>query len=107
MRPILILAVFAALAVPTSALAHPHGAGKARQACKAERESMGKDAFKAKYANDRGRRGMRRCMRERVKAARATCREERAADKAAFREKYSNDRGRRAMRRCVRTHSGA
>ena len=93
MKKLAIAVSLVALAAPASASAHgkhraPAGAGKAHAACKAERDSIGKDAFKEKYANDRGKRAMKRCVRQRVRAARQACKAERAADKAAFREKY-------------------
>jgi hypothetical protein len=110
MRRFAILAAAACLAAPAAATAtHGHHDGPraaARTACKAERESLGRDAFHAKYANDRGRRAMRRCVRQRLRAARAACRDERATDRAAFRAKYANDRGRRAFRGCLRAHAG-
>ena len=111
MRRFAILAAAACLAAPAAATAtHPHRDGPrsvARAACKAERDEVGRDAFRAKYADERGRRAMRRCVRQRMRAARAACRTERATDPAAFREKYANERGRRAFRGCLRANADA
>jgi hypothetical protein len=114
MKKLAIAASLVALAAPSAATAHggknhhPAGAGKAHAACKAERDSIGKDAFKEKYANERGKRAMKRCVKQRVRAARQGCKTERAADKAAFRAKYGRgDRKRNAFRRCVRQNAGA
>ena len=80
-------------------------AGPARKACKAER-AADPAAFQEKYANKKGKRAGRRCVRQHVRSARRACRAKRAADPAAFRAKYANENGRRAGRRCVRQHSG-
>jgi hypothetical protein len=107
---LLLVTAFCLLA-PVGATAadrtHERPRALARTACQAERASIGADAFRAKYANQRGRRAMRRCVRTHLRAARATCRSERAADRAAFRAKYANERGRRAFRGCLRAHAGA
>ena len=111
MRRFVILAAAACLAVPAAATATPDlrdgPRSIARTACKAERDELGRDAFRTKYANERGRRAMRRCVRQRMRAARAACRAERAADPAAFRAKYVNERGRRAFRGCLRANADA
>ena len=100
------LAAVALLAVPAATDAHrPAGKGKAAAACRAEREADA-EAFETKYANERGRRAFRRCVRRHVRQARLTCRTERQNDPAAFRTKYANERGKRAFRRCVRAHAG-
>jgi len=80
-------------------------AGPAVAACKTER-AADPAAFEAKYANEKGKRAGRRCVRQHVKAARKGCRAERATDKAAFRAKYAGPKGGRAMKRCVRQHAG-
>jgi len=82
-----------------------HAKNPAVVACQAER-TAGAAAFEAKYANDKGKRAGRRCVRQHVKAARTTCKAERAADRAAFRTKYAGPKGKRAMKRCVRAHAG-
>jgi hypothetical protein len=109
MRKIIILAALALFALPAAAQAHPHhrmpGKGEAAEACRAERDA-GQEAFRTKYANDRGRRAFRRCVRTHLRQARLTCRTERQNDPAAFRSTYANERGRRAFRRCVRAHAG-
>jgi hypothetical protein len=111
MRRLALIATTLCLVAPTAATAHrrhhdgPRAA--ARTACQSERSVMGSEAFRAKYANERGRRAMRRCVRQRLRAARTLCRDERDADRAAFHEKYANDHGRRAFRGCLRVHAGA
>lgn len=113
MKKLAIAASLVALAAPASAAAHgkhnhvPPGVGKAAKACKAERDSMGKEAFREKYANERGKRAFRRCVRQDIKEARQGCKAEREADQAAFREKYANKRGKRAFKRCVRANAGS
>ncbi len=103
------IAALAALALPAAAdahrPAHAAGAGKARAACSTERQAD-VTAFRTKYANKRGHRAFRRCVRQHVVQARKTCRAERKTDVAAFRAKYGNQRHRHAFRRCVRTHAG-
>jgi len=84
---------------------HRGVAAPARQACTAER-SANPVAFKAKYANENGKRAFRRCVRQHVRNAAKTCRAERMADRAAFKAKYANEHGKRAFRRCVGQHSG-
>src|SRR5688572_2560324 len=58
MRRLATLAAAACLAAPAAATAtHDHRDGPraaARAACKAERDDLGRDAFRAKYANERG-----------------------------------------------------
>jgi hypothetical protein len=110
MRKLTTLVAVALMALaPAAANAHRgHGVpGKqqAAAACKAERQAD-KDAFKAKYANKRGRHAFRRCVRQHLRQAAQTCRAERRADKDAFRTKYGNEKGRHAFRRCVRQHAG-
>jgi hypothetical protein len=90
-KTFLALSLVAALAIP--ALAHgtsyvPKGT-VAKQACKDERNADG-DAFKAKYANDKGKHAFRRCVRQHRRQARKTCRAERKADKQAFKQKYGD-----------------
>jgi hypothetical protein len=110
---ILVVVVVAGIAFPTAASSHSgHGKGhhkagtaQARKACRAERQAD-PAAFRAKYANKNGKRAMRRCVRQRRRAARQTCRAERRADPAAFKAKYANKKGKRAFRRCVRQHAG-
>ena len=80
------------------------GSGVAAKACKTERKAD-PAAFKAKYGNDKGKRAFQRCVRQHVRAARATCRAERTADPAAFKAKYGNKNAKRAFRRCVRQHA--
>jgi hypothetical protein len=111
MRKTVLMAAVVALAVPSAGVADAKhrkqaGAGQAAQACKAERQSLGREAFRAKWGNAQGRRAMRRCVRAHVRAARKKCREERQADANAFRQKYGNKKGRHAMRRCIRAHAG-
>lgn len=104
----------AALLIPVSGAdagkGKRHGSFGAAKACKAERESLGADAFKAKYGNPaRGGKGaMKRCVRTRVRAARATCKAERTALGAeAFRAKYGKPgTGKNARPRCLRAHTG-
>jgi len=115
MPRIALLALIAALssvAIAGAAMAPGTPAAKDRRAnnpavaaCKAER-TADPAAFKAKYANDKGKRAGRRCVRQHVKSARKACRAERAADRAAFRAKYAGTKGKRAMKRCVRQHAG-
>ncbi len=108
MKKLAIAASLVALAAPATAGAHGKhdraaGFGKAGAACKAERESLGKDAFKQKYGTKRGKHAMLRCKRAKVKVARQACKTERAADKAAFRAKYGRGaKKRNAFARCVR-----
>jgi hypothetical protein len=103
------IAALAALALPAAADAHYRapaaGVGKAISACSAERQADS-TAFHGKYANKRGHRAFRRCVRRHVVQAHKTCRAERKTDVAAFRAKYGNQRHRHAFRRCVRTHAG-
>jgi|tagenome__1003787_1003787.scaffolds.fasta_scaffold20439444_2 hypothetical protein len=110
MKKLAIAASLVALAAPASAGAHgphhraPAGTGKAVATCKAERASIGKDAFKAKY----GKHALRKCVRTQVKSARQACTTERAADKAAFRTKYGKGaKHRNAFRRCVKAQLAA
>lgn len=109
MRRAASVAVMAALAFTGAAGAQakpgPRVAGPAVKACKAER-AADPAAFKTKYANRNGKRALRRCVRQRVRAARKACRAERKADPAAFKTKYANKRGKRALRRCVRSKVG-
>ena len=107
MKLMLTLVAVCALALPGAAPAHQRHApaGPAVKACQAERTADAA-AFQARYANAKGKRAMRRCVRAHVKAARATCKAERAADLAAFKAKYGNAKGKRAFRRCVRAHAG-
>lgn len=105
-----LIAMLALMLVPVGAADAHRGHGtpgkkQARAACKTERQAD-PAAFQAKYANKRGRRAMRRCVRAHLKQARQTCRAEREADPAKFRETYGNKNGRRAFRRCVRQHAG-
>ena len=106
---ILATALTALLAVPTLADGHGkrhHPAVKAAAAaCKSERDAD-PAAFKAKYANEKGRHAFRRCVRQHLRQAVKTCREERKADPDAFKTKYANEKGRHAFRRCVRQHAG-
>lgn len=109
MKKIAIAVALVALVAPSSAAAHGKkhhryaGIGVAAVACKAERSSIGKDAFQQKYANQRGRRAFVRCVKQRVVTARRSCKAERAADRDAFRAKYGKGpRQRRAFKRCVR-----
>jgi hypothetical protein len=104
MKLILSLAAVLALALPAAAPAHK-AQGPAVKACKAER-TENPTAFQAKYANQKGKRAMRRCVRQHVRAARTTCKAERTRDAAAFKAKYANENGKRAFRRCVRAHAG-
>jgi hypothetical protein len=111
MRKIAPIAAVVALAVPFGGVAeakHAKGAGvgPAAQACKAERQSLGREAFRAKWGNAQGRHAKRRCVRAHVRAARKKCRDERQADPTAFRQTYGNKKGRHAMRRCIRAHAG-
>ena len=113
MLKIATLAVTASLAVAGVAGAQeaptPHTGPLAptRAACKAERASLGKDAFRAKYLKEGHKRGAgRRCVRLTVRAAVKQCRTERKADKAAFNAKYGA-KGRKAVRVCVRQALGA
>jgi hypothetical protein len=110
MRKIVLMTAVVALAVPFAGVADAKhkqaGTGQAAKACKAERESLGREAFRAKWGNAQGRHAKRRCVRAHVRAARKKCREERQADPTAFRQKYGNKKGRHAMRRCIRAHAG-
>jgi hypothetical protein len=103
------LAVMSLLALPVAADAKHHpapaGTGKARAACKSERNAD-KAAFKAKYGNKKGKHAFRRCVKAHLKQARQGCRAERKADATAFRTKYGNKKGKHAYRRCVRQHAG-
>ncbi|MDX6632408.1 MAG: hypothetical protein QOG09_734 [Solirubrobacterales bacterium] len=116
MRKLGLWAGLLAIAVPLLALPalapakhHQDGDSKARgaaaRACKAERKDIGRDAFKAKYANDKGKHAFDRCVRQHLDAARATCNGERDADMAAFKTTYADKKGKHAFRRCVRQHS--
>jgi hypothetical protein len=103
-----LIALLALLAVPAFASGHAkkghHAATKpAAAACKAERKAD-PAAFKAKYANKKGKHAFRRCVARHVRQAAKTCRAERKADPAAFKTKYANKNGKRAFRRCVRQH---
>jgi hypothetical protein len=106
---IVLTALLALFAVPAFAAGHAKGGGndisakEAVAACKAEREAD-PAAFKAKYANKKGHKASRRCIRRHVRQAKQTCRAERKADPAAFKAKYGNEKGHRAFRRCVRQH---
>jgi ribosomal protein L19E len=105
---IVLTALLALLAVPAFAVGHGKGAHHAsvkpaKAACKSEREAD-PAAFQTKYANEKGKRAFRRCVRQHVRQAVKTCREEREADPAAFQTKYANEKGKRAFRRCVRQH---
>jgi hypothetical protein len=114
MHRIAILIAAGALALPAAASSHKthhraHAAGAARAACKAERDSLGVTAFRAKYANEKGHNAMRRCVRAHRRAAIATCKAERTSlGVTAFRAKYGTEGGRHrhAFRRCVRAHAG-
>lgn len=119
MRKIGILALTAVMIVPSVALAKHNGgndpAGQHRndaygaahkaavKACKAER-SADPAAFKAKYANSKGKKAFHRCVRQHVNNALSTCSAERSADPEAFKTKYANAKGRHAFRRCARQH---
>jgi hypothetical protein len=107
---IALIALVALMAVPALASGHSRHAGQrvavkpAVAACKSER-AADTTAFKAKYANKRGRHAMRRCVVAHVRQAAKTCRTERKADSAAFRTKYGRgEKHRNAFRRCVRQH---
>ena len=106
MKKVMAMMVVAVLAVPVGAQARPHspGTGVAAKACKAEREANPSD-FAAKYANEKGKRALRRCVRTQVRAARKACRAERKSDRAAFKVNYANEKGKRALARCVRDHA--
>lgn len=101
------IALLALLAVPALSSGHAkkHGAGvkPAVAACKSER-TADPAAFKAKYANKKGKHAFRRCVAAHVRQAKKTCRAERKADPAAFKTKYGNKKGKHASRRCVRQH---
>lgn len=104
------LLVVGVMALPAVADGHKRdrvaGSGAAAKACKAERAADAA-AFKAEYANENGKRAFRRCVRQRVRAARKACRAEREADPAAaFKAKYANENGKHAGRRCVRQNAG-
>lgn len=120
MRKLVLFALLAvALAIPAFALASSgghhsksthhrsgHGVAKAAiAACRSERTTDA-TAFKTKYANDKGKRAFRRCVRQHVRSAKKACRAERKSDKAAFKTKYGNAKGKHAGRGCVRKHSG-
>jgi hypothetical protein len=108
-KTIVVVALLALLAVPTFALGNGNGkgnqgsAGPAVAACKAERQAD-PAAFKAKYANKKGKHAFKRCVARHERQARKTCRAERNADPAAFKTKYANKKGKHAFRRCVRQH---
>jgi hypothetical protein len=102
-----LIALMALLAVPAFASGHAkrhhHAIQPAVAACKSERQAD-PAAFKAKYANKKGKHAFRRCVAAHVRQAAKTCRAERKADPAAFKTKYANKNGKHAFRRCVRQH---
>jgi cytochrome c2 len=102
-----LIALLALMAVPAFASGHAKRHHRAVQpavaACKAERKAN-PTAFKAKYANKKGKRAFQRCVAAHVRQAAKTCRAERKADPAAFKTKYANKHGKNAFRRCVRQH---
>ncbi len=106
LTPLLLIAALVALPGIADGHKRPAGKGAAAKACKAER-AADPAAFQTKYANQNGKRALRRCVRQRVRSARQSCRAERQADRAAFRTKYANKKGKRAFRRCVRQKAGA
>ena len=82
----------------------------AARRCREERRTLGKEAFRAKYGDEKGRKAMRNCKREELPEARADarnasqeCRAERSELGAeAFREKYGTNRNKRnAFGKCV------
>lgn len=107
-----------ALLVPvTAAPAKPNdgNASKAAsKACKAERETLGRDAFAEKYGTGKNRRNaLGKCIsqsrrsdvreqREKERNATKDCKAERELDRAAFEEKYGSNRNRKnALGKCV------
>ncbi len=120
MRKLVLFVLLAvALVVPALALASGgshdskdghhragHGVAKAAiAACQSERTADAA-AFKTKYANEKGKKAFRRCVKQHVRSAKKACRAERKSDKAAFKTKYGDAKGKHAGRRCVRQHSG-
>lgn len=107
-----------ALLVPAAAAPAKPNEGNATKAaskaCKAERETLGRDAFAEKYGTGKnGRNALGKCIsqsrrsdvreqREKERNAAKDCKAERELDPAAFEEKYgSNRNGKNALGKCV------
>jgi hypothetical protein len=128
-----LLAALAAMAVPASAVhqpnhdpglrgahgkrvGHSHARGLAVRLavreCRAERRSLGRETFRAKYGEHAFRTCVRQSLpdaREAVRNAARECRAEREEiGVEAFREKYGSNRNKRnAFGKCVSQHARA
>jgi hypothetical protein len=111
-----IIAIAAALALPTAALAEdtaPTTKDSANAACKAEKAAMGAATFKATYGGKANAFG--KCVSARTKTINAAksnaakdCRAEQAADSAAFTTKYGTGKnGKNAFGKCVSSKAKA
>jgi hypothetical protein len=105
-----IIAVVAALALPTAALAAdtaPTTKDSANAQCKAEKAGMGAATFKTTYGGKANAFG--KCVSARTKTINAAksnaakdCKAEQAADEAAFTAKYgTGKKGKNAFGKCV------
>ena len=112
MRKTLIVAAFALVAMPGSALAAdstPTPAQLAKQACKTEKSEMGTRLFKTTYAAKSTARAMEACAAKRgpvvaadAKNAAHECKDERDANATTFAEQYGTGKNNKnAFGKCV------
>jgi hypothetical protein len=108
--------VTVALALPMTSLGNsgPANQKSPAQACKALRDEMGADAFKAAYGTNHNKKNaFGKCVSkmaqqedENASNAEQTCRVEQAADPAAFQLKYgTNHNKKNAFGKCVSQHA--
>ncbi|MBA3717778.1 MAG: hypothetical protein H0W87_06095 [Actinobacteria bacterium] len=113
-RVLTIIAVLAALVVPSATLADdtpgPSNQSTAQQRCRDQLKSMGAKDFRALYgANANGKNAFGKCVSKLTheelqgqQNAAEQCRAERSADPAAFAKKYgTNPNGKNAFGKCV------
>jgi hypothetical protein len=114
-----IIAIVAALALPTAAMAQdptPAPSDSAAKACKTEKAQMGASTFTATYAtNKKKSNAFGKCVSKRTSVESANqdnaakqCKAERAADPAAFADKYGTNKTKsNAYGKCVSSKAKA
>jgi hypothetical protein len=106
-KTIALLLAAGTIAAPAAALAAPaahpnHHAARtvSRQACKAQRQLLGKTAFRVKYGATKAERNCVKGVLPSARTAAKTCRTERKTlGPAAFKAKYG---GPSALNRCIK-----
>ena len=109
--------ILVALALPGAAMAQesaPTPKESASEACRAERDKVGTEVFKATYGTNKNKKNaFGKCVSKRTSEAKKaeteaknTCKAEREADRAAFEQKYGTNKNKKnAMGKCVSSQS--